>query len=311
MKGFVPGFFAGKHVLITGASSGIGRAATVELAAMGNVSLTLVARGKDRLSAASADAKAASDKTSVKTSVLTIPCDCTDHAAVCTMVAAAEAEHGPVDVLLNFAGGAHGCRLVDLTPDIAESQMRGNYFSQLYPTQVVFKRMVEQGNAGRILLTSSAAGLLGVFGLSAYSPAKFALRGLAECIHYEGRPHGISVSILYPPDTQTAGYENEKTTMPPETTEINATAGLWEPDRVSARVLERVAAKQFRIMLGLESRMLGILTVGMAPGTSVAEVLLLPIMRAISGLFRRDFYKIIDKHHARKVNSESASAAAT
>lgn len=281
--------FGDKHVLITGASSGIGRSAALRLASAG-ARLTLVARTAGRLEDAAGDARALQPP-GCSAPVQALPCDCSDAAAV----DAALASVAPVDVLINCAGGAVGGRFEDLTAAVAEGQMRGNYYSQLYPTRAVFRAMKEAGKGGQVVLTSSMAGLIGVFGYSAYAPAKFALRGLGEVLYYEGRPHGIEVTMCYPPDTDTPGFANEKLTVPKETTAISEAAGMFTPDQVAEAMLLGIVNKQKRVMVGVEGKMLGILTAGMMPGASFMEVLLMPIMRLLSIYFVSDFNNIIKK----------------
>ena len=84
---------------------------------------------------------------------------------------------------------------------------------------------------GRIVITSSAAGQVGVFGYSAYSPTKYALRGYAEALHAELVPYpNIYVQLAFPADTNTPGYEKEAEMMPPVTKALNESAGLADPN---------------------------------------------------------------------------------
>eukprot|EP00173_Palmaria_palmata_P003880 Plantae.Rhodophyta-Palmaria_palmata.ctg4311.p1 GENE.Plantae.Rhodophyta-Palmaria_palmata.ctg4311~~Plantae.Rhodophyta-Palmaria_palmata.ctg4311.p1 ORF type:complete len:331 (+),score=50.81 Plantae.Rhodophyta-Palmaria_palmata.ctg4311:52-993(+) len=279
--------FCDKHVIVTGASSGIGRCVALRLASAG-AKLTLIARTAGRLSDAADDARAV-QPLGCSAPIISLPCDCSDAAAVDEAFASIDA----VDVLVNCAGGAVGGYFEDLTAEVAEAQMRGNYFSQLYPTRAVFKLMKESGEGGHLVLTSSVAGLVGVFGYSAYAPAKYALRGLGEVLYYEGRSHGIEFTICYPPDTDTPGYAKEQLTMPEEALAISKSAGVFAPDKVAEALLLGVIHKQKRVMIGLEGKMLGILTAGMTPGASFIEILLMPIMRLLSLYFVADFNSII------------------
>jgi 3-dehydrosphinganine reductase len=69
---------------------------------------------------------------------------------------------------------------------------------------------------GHITFVSSAAGQCAIWGYTAYSPSKFAIRGFAEALHMELLPYNIGVSILFPPNTETEGFEEELKTMPEE-----------------------------------------------------------------------------------------------
>jgi 3-dehydrosphinganine reductase len=85
---------------------------------------------------------------------------------------------------------------------VFERTMAVNYFGTLYPLKAVVPAMVKRGK-GAVVLISSGAGLMGLFGYTPYSPTKFALRGLAESLRAELKPTGVHVMIVYPPDTDT------------------------------------------------------------------------------------------------------------
>ena len=76
--------------------------------------------------------------------------------------------------------------------------------------------MHEARGAGHVVLVSSMAGQVGIFGMTAYSASKFALRGFAEALRMECKPHGVKVALVFPPDTDTPGFEQENKTTPPE-----------------------------------------------------------------------------------------------
>jgi 3-dehydrosphinganine reductase len=81
-----------------------------------------------------------------------------------------------------------------------------------------------------IMMTSSMAGAIGVYGYTCYSPTKFAIRGFAESLQAEVRRDGISISLAFPPDTDTPMFENENKTKPKETHLISDAAGLIKPE---------------------------------------------------------------------------------
>src|SRR5262249_8667240 len=81
--------------------------------------------------------------------------------------------------------------------------------------------MIER-HRGHIVTVASTAALVGVFGYSAYAPAKYAVRGLAETLRPELAPHGIVVACAYPPDTDTPGLARENETQPRETHAVSA-----------------------------------------------------------------------------------------
>ena len=86
--------------------------------------------------------------------------------------------------------------------------MRINYLGSVFCTKSVIDSMKSR-KFGRIVFVSSQAGQIGIFGYSAYSATKFALRGFAEALQMEVKPYGVYVTVAYPPDTDTPGLKEE------------------------------------------------------------------------------------------------------
>jgi 3-dehydrosphinganine reductase len=221
---------SGAHVVITGGSSGIGLEVARQVVARG-AHVSLIARDAVRLGAAAADVSAAA----------TASADVADAAALGEALASIVSEGGPCDVLVTSAGSAHPGYFEQLDDSVFRDQMEVDYFGTLYAIRAVVPSMIERGR-GHIVTISSTAGLLGVFGYTAYAPAKFAVRGLAETLRAELAPHGIVVSCAYPPDTRTPGFDAENELKPPETVRISAAIKPREaPDvaRAIVRGIER------------------------------------------------------------------------
>ena len=85
---------------------------------------------------------------------------------------------------------------------------------------------MRQLGSGRIVLVSSQAGQIGVYGYTSYCATKFALKGLAESLQMELARDNIYVTVAYPPDTDTPGLAEENKTKPIETQLINETSGV-------------------------------------------------------------------------------------
>ncbi len=107
------------------------------------------------------------------------PVDVSDRAAVQAAMAAAADQRGPVDILVCSAGVAHPGYFEQLDDDVFRQMMEVDYFGTLWPIRAVVPSMIERGT-GSIVGISSAAGIIGVFGYTAYGPAKFAVRGTAR-----------------------------------------------------------------------------------------------------------------------------------
>lgn len=92
---------------------------------------------------------------------------------------------------------------------------------------------MKSSDSGIIVFVSSQAGLIGLYGYTAYTASKYAVRGFAEALQMEVKPFGISVTVNYPPDTDTPGFAEEEKGKPEETSLISETAGLFKPEKVA------------------------------------------------------------------------------
>lgn len=175
-----------------------------------------------------------------------------------------EKETGEIYMLVNCAGTAICGTIEDVKPEDARFMMDLNYFGTFYPIQYVLPKMKARKD-GIIVLTSSQAGLLGIYGYGPYSATKFALRGLAETIYMETKHLGVNVTLALPADTDTPGFANEEKSKPIETKLISGSGGLAKPEDVARRILIDSLKGNFFSILGAESWILSILCCGMSP----------------------------------------------
>jgi 3-dehydrosphinganine reductase len=241
-----------RHALITGGSSGIGLATALRLVERGS-DVTILARGQERLSAA--EQVLLARRTHPAQRVFTVAADVRDQPAVEQAIGAAIDNLGCPDLVMTCAGMCYPGRIRDLTPKIFVETNAVNYLGTIHSVLGCLPAMRRQ-RAGRLLLVSSGAGLIGITGYAAYSPTKFALRGLAEALRADLKPDGIEVSIVYPPDTETPQLALERTLRPPETERIAATVRAWSAERVADAVLRGLDRGHFAITPGLEMTLL-------------------------------------------------------
>ena len=192
------------------------------------------------------------------TEVMAEPVDVTDHKAVERAVHASVARLGPPKLLVASAGMVVPGRFDDLPPAAFRETMEVNYFGSLHLVRAALPAMRAQ-RGGRIVLISSGAALLGLYGYTAYAPSKFAVRGLAEALRSELAPDGIAVSVVYPPDTDTPQFREELRLRPEPTSRIAGTAGVLSADRVAGAILRGIRRGRFTIAPGLEMSTLAVL----------------------------------------------------
>jgi short-subunit dehydrogenase len=181
------------HVVITGASSGIGEAIAREYGAAG-ASLTLVARRKELLEKLAAD---------LKTKTRVVAADLSDPAQATAWLPAAETELGPVDILVNNAG----VQIVAPTVEVPVEEMRRlielDLQSPLALIQAVLPSMLQR-KSGVIVNVASLAALAPTPGMTAYNAAKGGFAAASESLRGELRKSGVHVVTVYPGPVHTA-----------------------------------------------------------------------------------------------------------
>jgi len=186
----------GKTVLVTGASSGIGRAAARAFGAQG-CRLALAARRADKLASLAEELKAEG----VEALVLT--CDVRDRAQAREAVDAVCRRWGQLDILLNNAGvhdlGAFERQELDRIEDI----VRTNLFGTMYMSHAALPGMRRRGS-GHIVNVASIAGLAGVPWMSVYCASKFAVVGFTESLRRELHGSGVRLTAFCPGTVDTA-----------------------------------------------------------------------------------------------------------
>jgi 3-dehydrosphinganine reductase len=157
---------------------------------------------------------------------------------------------GVPDVLINAAGAAHPAYFQDTSLDVFREMMDLNYFGTVHMVKAVVPAMIERGS-GYIVTFSSGAGFMAPFGYAAYAPSKYAVRGFSDSLRLELKPMGIRVSIVFPPDTDTPGMEQENKTKPPETLEAFSSR-LLPAQKVAEDVLKGMKRGKYTILPGGE-----------------------------------------------------------
>lgn len=238
--------FEEKFVMIAGGSKGIGKETAKVIAGAGG-SLCLIARDQAVLNQAAAEVEACF--TLPGQFVEVIAADATDETVLRPLIEDLIQARRIPDMLINSVGYAYPNYWENFELADFEINMRTNYYGQLIPTRILLPWFRERGS-GHISFVSSMLGFMGLVGYGTYTPTKYALVGLAETLRHELKPEGIRVSILFPPDTNTPGFEVENQTKPPETAMLSETAKLYQPETVAEIYVKGLLRNRFYIIFG-------------------------------------------------------------
>jgi NADP-dependent 3-hydroxy acid dehydrogenase YdfG len=181
---------AGQAAIVTGASSGLGRATAVALARTG-ANLALVARSASDLAAVAEELRGDGAR------ALPVACDLGDAEALAGAVRRMRDELGPVRVLVNAAATDVPGAISELTVEAWDQVLAVNLRAVFLLCRLALPDMIEAGQ-GTIINLSSVAGKRGWANASAYCASKFALTGFTQALGAEVRPHGVRACVVYP-----------------------------------------------------------------------------------------------------------------
>lgn len=215
---------SGKVALVTGASSGIGRASALALAREG-ATLVLTARRKQRLQHVETEIRSLGGESAI------IVGDATNEKTAAECVTSAVDRFGTLDILVNNAGVGNYKNLVDTSAEEYDELMVTNVRSTFLFTRHAVPVMMNQ-RSGIILMISSMAGIYGFAGEAVYCASKFAQVGFAQALDKELRPHGIKVGVICP-----GGVKTEFALGRGRTQKGVAESGMLEPEDVAGAVL--------------------------------------------------------------------------
>jgi 3-dehydrosphinganine reductase len=246
--------WAGRHTVVTGATSGIGLATTRSLLDAG-AHVTAIGLDDDdaaRLAAERHD------------TLLVAPADVRREEDLRTAFGQARDRFGTVRSLICCAGITKPSYFADLTADDHRRHMDVNYFGTLF---AVREAIADLATAGRSSITcvSSAAGFVGVFGYGAYTPSKFAVSGLCEVLRQELKPRGITVTVVFPPDVDTPMLAGETPLKPPELRALSSGENALSADHVARALIAGTESGRPRVIPGASTRLLRF-AAGAAPG---------------------------------------------
>mgnify|MGYP001607131467 FL=1 len=234
-------WFKNKVILITGASTGIGKSYAETFAKLGS-NLILAARSTDKI-----EELASELKMKYNVEVLAITTDVSDEDSVKNLMAKSFEHFSHIDILINNAGiGSYG---YFHEGDIHEMRkiMEVNYWGMVYCTKAILPSMIKRGQ-GKIINVSSVLGKIAVPTMAVYSSSKFAMNGFSNALRAEVRKFGIDVNVICQTSTKTEFVNNSFDTGK---FKLSNTAKFWmSSDRVAKETVETILDNKREHILG-------------------------------------------------------------
>jgi 3-dehydrosphinganine reductase len=177
-----------------------------------------------------------------------------------------------------------------------------NYFGCYHTARALLPGMLAR-RAGHLCFVSSMIYVNPMAGFSSYAPSKAAVRALADCLRSETQGTGVSISVAYPPDTQTPGFDKENETKPGATQAICASfqETVYSADAVAKVMWRGLRAGRYHLLNPDPLHALGLsMSAGMTPRPRwlIVEVLLAPVMVIVAAVSYMIQDRIVRRFHA-------------
>ncbi|KAJ7672133.1 oxidoreductase [Mycena polygramma] len=254
----------GLHVYITGGSTGLGHSLALILTKKG-AHVSIVARRQEVLDwALEAMEKCRRYPNQI---LAAYSFDLKTAASSATALEAVCKPHDSraPDAIFTCAGSQKPKFFMDMTEDELTVGMDQGYWVQAWTVMLAAKKMVREGSKGKIVLISSTLGYMAFIGWASYSPAKHALRGLADTLQSEFMLYDIDVHIFFPPTMFTPGYEQENKTKPQVVRAIESTDDGLTPDEAAQGLLQGVQKGHTHITADMITTLFRASTRGVSP----------------------------------------------
>jgi NAD(P)-dependent dehydrogenase (short-subunit alcohol dehydrogenase family) len=260
----------GKHVFLTGAASGIGRATALAAAREGAVVFLTdvdeqgLIRVVEEITAAGGEVGYAA------------PVDVSDHDAVRAMAAEITDQHGAMDVVMNIAGIASWGTISAMPHRTWQRVVDVNLMGPIAVLEYLVPPMIDARRGGHVVNVSSAAGLIGMPWHAAYSASKFGLRGVSEVLRFDLARHRIGVSLVCPGGVDTGLTETvsiagvDKATPQFARLQAGFRKRAVSPDHAAEAILRGVKRYRYWVYTSRDIRLVHLLQRLFPPGYAAA-----------------------------------------
>lgn len=240
-----------QRVCITGGSSGMGLAIAAHYAALGS-DVAIIARNREKLKCAVDECRAVSVRPNQRIESYAVDVGDTD--ALPAILHEMLSEFGTPDLLLLSAGVASGNTFAGLASEDFDRVMKVNFFGSKEVIKGVLPAMLTQGY-GQIGIVSSMAGLIGVYGYSAYCASKHAVTGLASVLRQELSNQGIGVTLICPGEVDTPMVAAEAATILPQCRMLKDLTGTLTVPQAIQPIVSGLARNRALVIPGLRPRL--------------------------------------------------------
>jgi short-subunit dehydrogenase len=239
---------SGKVVVVTGASSGIGRATAHRFAREG-AAVALGGRGKEALEEVRREIERAGGR------AIAVECDVADDDAVEQLAAEAERALGPIDAWVNNAGVLAMGRFEDTPPEVFRRVLETNFMGTVHGTRAALRRF-EGRKAGTIVNVASIDGRIATPYASAYAASKHAVIGFSAAVRQElrlERARRIHVCVVLPATTDTPLYQHAANFTGAQ---VRAMPPVYPPERVARAIVSLALRPRREVLVGTSARFL-------------------------------------------------------
>ncbi|HYE62302.1 MAG TPA: SDR family oxidoreductase [Phycisphaerales bacterium] len=228
-------------IVITGASSGVGRATAIAFARRG-CTIGLLARGEDGLAGTVRDVEAAGGR------AMAVPTDVSDPHAVESAAATIEEAFGPIDVWVNNAMTAVFAPTWDMTADEFKRVTEVSYLGYVYGTLAALKRMLPR-DRGVIIQVGAALAYRSIPFVSAYCAAKHAVKGFTESLRVElmHRRSRVRTTLVHLPAMNTPAFRTIRNKMPRR---VQPIPPIYQPELAAEAILWSVSHARRELFVG-------------------------------------------------------------
>jgi 3-dehydrosphinganine reductase len=236
----------GKTIYITGGASGMGLAVGKMLAAQGAHIVVFDLNLGDAATQAIEASRRSPDQR-----VCLYRLNVADRDQVIEAFELAAKQVKAPDIVINMAGIGAAAEFTTMGHDVFDRIIKVNLYGSRNVVEAALTSMLARGG-GMIVLVGSMGGIIPIYGYTAYGASKFAVVGLAQCLRYELRPHGISVACFCPGEVETPGLAAERKALPPASAALKKIGGTMPVQHAVRGLIEGIKRDQFMIIPGFK-----------------------------------------------------------